>query len=99
MIKRKNKSWVGDGLISAEMFTSLAIFTGAMAGLIFLFRPGVRKQKKMDLKIFDLIKEHTNEKNTRVMSSFTYFGTHNFFIPANLFLIFYFLFIRKRSWF
>ena len=33
------------------------------------------------------------------MSGVTFFGTHNFFIPANLFLIFYFLVIKKRSWF
>ena len=33
------------------------------------------------------------------MSFFSFFGTHKFFIPANIFLIFYFLLIRKRSWF
>ena len=81
------------------MIAHLAMFTGALAGLIFLIRPSVRKHKKLDLKIFDLVKAHTNEKNTRIMSFFTYFGTHNFFIPANLSLIFYFLFVKKRSWF
>jgi membrane-associated phospholipid phosphatase len=59
----------------------------------------MRRHKKTDLRIFELIKAHTNERNTRLMSFFTYFGSHQFFIPANLFLILYFLVIKKRSWF
>lgn len=86
-------------MVSAELTTHLAMYAGALAGLIFLVRPSMRKHKKLDLKVFELIKSHTNERNTRIMKFFTYFGTHNFFIPANLSLIFYFLFIRKRSWF
>ncbi len=98
-MKKQNKFWAGAGAVSSEMIAYLAMFTGALAGLIFLIRPSVRKHKKLDLKIFEMAKAHTNERNTRIMSFFTYFGTHNFFIPANLSLIFYFLFIKKRSWF
>lgn len=98
-MKKQNKFWAGAGVVSSEMIAHLAMFTGALAGLIFLIRPSVRKHKKLDLKVFDIVKVHTNERNTRIMSFFTYFGTHNFFIPANISLIFYFLFIRKRSWF
>ena len=98
-MKKKNKFWGGVGVVSSELIAHLAIYAGALAGLIFLIRPSVRKHKKLDLKIFDLVKAHTNERNTRIMSFFTYFGTHNFFIPANLSLIFYFLFVKKRSWF
>lgn len=99
MEKRKSVFWEGASLVSSEMIGSLVLFSGALASIIFLIRPGMRKHKKIDLKIFEIIKAHTNEKNTRIMSFFTFFGTHNFFIPANLSLIFYFLFIRKRSWF
>lgn len=98
-MKKHNKFWNGAAVVSTEMIAHLAIFTGALAGLIFLIRPGMRKHKKIDLKIFDLVKAHTNDRNTRIMSFFTYFGTHNFFIPANISLIFYFLFIKKRSGF
>ena len=42
---------------------------------------------------------HRNERNTRIMSLFTILATHEFLIPANLSLIAYFLFIRRRSWF
>jgi membrane-associated phospholipid phosphatase len=98
-MKRKNKFWGGAGMVSAELIAHLAMYAGGLAGLIFLVRPGMRKHKKLDLKVFELIKAHTNESNTRIMKFFTYFGTHNFFIPANLFLIYYFLFIKRRSWF
>lgn len=99
MVKKQNKFWTTAGVVSTEMIAHLAMFTGALAGLIFLIRPNVRKHKKIDLKIFDLVETHTNERNTKLMSFFTYFGTHNFLIPANLSLISYFLFIKRRSWF
>ena len=75
------------------------MFTGALAGLIFLIRPSVRKHKKLDLKILDFVQSHTNERNTKIMSAITFFGGHKFFIPANLSLIFFFLFVKRRSWF
>ena len=99
MIKQKFGFWKGTALVSAEVITNMLTFAGLFSGFVYLIRPGIRKHKKTDLRIFELIKAHTNERNTKLMSFFTYFGTHNFFIPANLFLIFYFLLIRKRSWF
>ena len=95
----KKRFWKSAEQISAEMLTTLLIFSAAFAGLIFLIRPRMRPKKKIDLKIFDLIKGYTNKRNTRIMSGITFFGTHDFFIPANLSLIFYFLFIRRRTWF
>jgi undecaprenyl-diphosphatase len=98
MTKQKLGFWKGTALVSAEVITNMVTFAGLFSGFVYLIRPGMRKHKKTDLRIFELIKAHTNERNTKLMSFFTYFGTHNFFIPANLFLIFYFLLIRKRSW-
>lgn len=86
-------------MVSAEVITNMLLFAALLSGVIFLIRPAMRKHKKTDLKIFGLIKAHTNERNTKLMSFFSFFGTHKFFIPANLFLILYFLLIRKRSWF
>lgn len=99
MMQRRNKFWRGAGIVSTKLITHMAMYAGALAGLIFLIRPSMRKHKKLDLKVFELIKAHTNERNTRIMKFFTFFGTHNFFVPTNLFLIFYFLIIKKRSWF
>ena len=99
MMKKKIRFSTGVVLVSAEVITNLILFAGIFSGIIFLIRPGMRRHKKTDLKIFELIKAHTNKRNTKLMSFFTFFGTHQFFIPANLFLILYFLLIRKRSWF
>jgi len=91
--------WTGAALISAEVITNMLVFAGLFSGVIYLIRPYMRKHKKTDLRVFELIKAHTNERNTRIMSFVTFFGTHKFFIPANLFLICYFLVVRRRSWF
>ena len=96
---QEKKFWKGAGVVSTEMLASMSVFTGILAGLIFLIRPTVRKYKRTDLKILDAIGSHANERNTRLMSSLTILATHEFLIPANLSLIAYFLFIRRKSWF
>jgi membrane-associated phospholipid phosphatase len=98
-MQNRKRFWQGAEDVSAGMISNLAIFSAALAGLIFLIRPRMREHKKIDLKIFELLKVHTNERNTKLMKGFTFFGTHTFFIPANLLLIFYFLFVKKRTWF
>ena len=98
-MQKRKRFWREAGEVSEDIIVNLVMFTGALAGLIFLIRPSVRKHKKLDLKIFDLIEKHRSENNTKIMQAITFFGTHTFFIPANLTLISYFLFVKKRSWF
>lgn len=86
-------------LISTEMLASLVMFSGAFVALVFLIRPAMRKHKKLDLAIMDRIGPPVNDKNTQLMRRITYFGTHRFFIPANLCLIGYFIFVRRKSWY
>ena len=99
MTKREKRFWTGAGLVTGELLVTMVVFTGAVAALIFSIRPTMRRYKRVDLKIFDRIQAYTNERNNRIMKAFTFLGTHRFMIPANLALIFYFLFIRKRTWF
>jgi len=99
MTIRQKRFWKGAGMVSAEMLGAMAVFTCALAGLVFWLRPYMRCHKKVDLKIFDIVKAHTNEKNTQIMSAITLLAKHQFLIPANLSLIYYFLFLRKRTWF
>jgi undecaprenyl-diphosphatase len=40
-----------------------------------------------------------NETNTSVMNFITFFGKHEFLIPANLLLIAYYLFLKKQKWY
>jgi membrane-associated phospholipid phosphatase len=99
MTTRKKRFWKGAGMVTAEMMGAMTVFTCVLAGLVFWIRPAMRRHKKIDLKIFDIIKNHTNERNTQVMSAITLLAKHKFLIPANLSLIGYFLFMRKRTWF
>jgi membrane-associated phospholipid phosphatase len=99
MTAREKRFWKGAGIIIAEMLGAMAVFTCILAGLVFWIRPAMRRHRSLDLKIFDLVKVHTNEQNTRVMSIVTALAKHQFLIPANLSLIYFFLFIRKRTWF
>lgn len=91
--------WKGARLVTAETLGAMVVFTGVVAGLVFLIRPRMRRHKQTDLAIFDLVKQHTNDRNTRIMSGITKMADHRFLVPANLGLIAYFLLIRRRSWF
>ena len=98
-MKNRKRFWKGAGHVSEDLIAHFAMFTGGLAGLIYLIRPHFRKHKKLDVKILDFVQLHTNERNTKIMSAITFFGGHKFFIPANLSLIFFFLVIKRRSWF
>jgi hypothetical protein len=91
--------WKGTVQVSAEMIGTMALFTCALATVIFAIRPRIRRYKKIDLAVFDMVKKHTTPSNTRTMVALTKLGKHQFLIPANLSLIYYFLFIRRHSWF
>jgi membrane-associated phospholipid phosphatase len=99
MTLKEKRFWKGAGVVTAEMLGAMAVFTCTLTGLVFWIRPAMRRHKNLDLKIFDLVRTHTNERNTRIMSVVTVLAKHQFLIPANLSLIYYFLFIRKRAWF
>jgi undecaprenyl-diphosphatase len=49
--------------------------------------------------IFDKIKPLVNAINNKIMLLITLLGKHQFLIPANLILIFYFLLVKKQTWF
>ena len=86
-------------LILAETLFSMILFAAAIAILVLLVRKPARKYKPIDLAIFDRLKPWTNPKKNRIMLFITFLGKHQFLIPANLLLIFYFLFAAHQSWF
>lgn len=96
---RQRRFWRGAALVTGELLVTMVAFTGAVAALVFAIRPTVRRYKSLDLDVFTRLQPFTNETNNRLMKAFTFLGTHRFLVPANLFLIAYFLFIRKHTWF
>jgi undecaprenyl-diphosphatase len=75
-------------LIIAEVLLTLAIFSAIIALIVFSIRKPIRKHKPIDMLIFD-----------KIMLFITFLGKHQFLIPANLILIFYFLLVTKQNWF
>ena len=57
MTNREKRFWKGAGLVTGEMLGTLVAFTAVVSGLLFMIRPRVRKYKRIDLKVFDLIRQ------------------------------------------
>lgn len=94
------KFWASVALLSVEMMAVAAIFLVSLVAFIVVVRRiFVLKQTDFDLAIFRFLDQHVSERLNDVMMFFTFLGTHRFLIPANLLLIAYFLFIRKRKWY
>jgi membrane-associated phospholipid phosphatase len=86
-------------LIVAEVLLTLATFSAIIALVVFAIRKPIRRHKGADMMIFDKIKPGVNSVNNKIMLFITFLGKHQFLIPANLILIFYFLFVTKQNWF
>ena len=92
-------AWEITMLIIAEVLLTLASFSAIIALIVFLIRNPIRKHKPIDMLIFDKIKPGVNAINNKIMLFITFLGKHQFLIPANLFLISYFLLVKKQNWF
>ena len=86
-------------LIIAEVLLTLAVFSAIIALIVFSIRKPIRKHKPTDMLIFEKIKPVINTRNNKIMLFITFLGKHQFLIPANLILIFYFVVITKQNWF
>ena len=94
------KFWAGLALLSAEMVVITAVFFVSLVAFIFIVRRiFLLKNEELDNRTFELIRPLINETNTSIMNFITFFGKHEFLIPANLCLIAYFLFIKRHKWY
>jgi undecaprenyl-diphosphatase len=92
-------AWEITTLIIGEVLLTLAAFSAIIALIVFSIRKPIRKHKPIDMLIFDKIKPGVNTINNKIMLFITFLGKHQFLIPANLILIFYFLLVKKQTWF
>jgi membrane-associated phospholipid phosphatase len=86
-------------LIIGEVLLTLAVFSAIIALIVFSVRKPIRKHKPVDMMIFERIKPVVSGVNNRIMLFVTFLGKHQFLIPANLILIFYFILIDRQNWF
>jgi undecaprenyl-diphosphatase len=92
-------TWEITTLIIGEVLLTLATFSAIIALIVFSIRKPIRKHKPIDMMIFDRIKPRVNTVNNKIMLFVTFLGKHQFLIPANLILIFYFILVKKQTWF
>ena len=87
-------------LLSVEMILIILLFFLSLYGFIYLVRRVFYLENtELDHRVFAYLANHVSETNNELMLFFSFIGSHNFLIPANLLLIFYFLFIRKHKWY
>lgn len=91
--------WDATALVVAEIVISLLLFATVIAVLVSMLRNYMRKYKPADLRIFDQLRFITNDTMNKFMVFITALGKHQFLIPANLLLIFYFLLFERQTWF
>jgi len=94
------KFLAGIALMSVEMLAITGLFFCSVLAFAFVYRRVfLLGDEKLDNKIFALLQPYINDRNTRVMNFITFFGKHQFLIPANLSLIAYFSLIRQHKWY
>ncbi|MEP6676681.1 MAG: phosphatase PAP2 family protein [Ferruginibacter sp.] len=91
--------WKGVAVVSGEMLLAMVVFTTILAILVFSIKPFIEQYKQWDLDVFDSIRPMIRPWLNSFMSIITFFGQHQFLIPANLSLIIYFLTVSYKSWF
>jgi undecaprenyl-diphosphatase len=92
-------AWEITTLIIGEVLLTLSAFSAIIALIVFSIREPIRKHKPIDMLIFDKIRPGISTINNKIMLFITLLGKHQFLIPANLILIFYFLLVKKQTWF
>ena len=92
-------AWEITTLIIGEVLLTLSVFSAIIALIVFSIRKPIQKHKPIDMLIFDKIKPRVNTINNKIMLFITFLGKHQFLIPANLILIFYFLLVKRQTWF
>lgn len=98
--KNVKKFWAALALLSLEMLAILAVFFLSLFAFVFIIRRiFIFENEEMDNKVFAAFNPYINDTNTAIMDFITFFGKHEFLIPANLLLIAYYLFFKKHRWY
>ena len=99
MIRAVKKFWATLALLSVELILLIVLFFVALFAFIFIINNvfGLN-DTRFDTSVFLSIKPFISDTNTAIMRFITFFATHTFLFPANVFLACYFLF-KKHRWY
>lgn len=87
------------GLFSAELIVVLTLFLCLLVFFILVKLVLIDQNQAFDQSINQFVEPYTNAVTTRFMVAISVLGSARFMLPANILLILYFLFIRKRRWY
>ena len=94
-----NKTFIAIKLLSLNAAIVLIAFFCSMALAVFLIKEVfLDKSFAPDDMVFALFKGYVSNATTYFFTFFTFFGSHNFLVPANLLLMGYAFFILKNKW-
>jgi membrane-associated phospholipid phosphatase len=85
-------------LLTTQIIVTLALFVAVISLLVLAVRKPVRRYKPLDLAVFDRLQHFPSPGRNRFMLAITFLGKHQFLVPANLLLIFYFLWGARQTW-
>ncbi len=87
-------------LLTGELVIILLVFFASVYFLIFLIRMVfIHQAPGLDDAVFNFVAQFQSPGLTRFMQAFTFFGSHEFLIPANLFIIGIAYYVAKNKWF
>jgi membrane-associated phospholipid phosphatase len=93
------KIWSKISLMSAEVVVVMCAFFAALSVFVFVARMiFLEKKEDFDMQVLEFVKLHASDSTTGIMKIFSFLGSHNFLIPANIIFSAYYLFIRKKTW-
>lgn len=91
--QRVRETWLFRGrLKKGVLFITAALIIIFMMWVVFIYT-----KSSADQRVFEAIAPHITPLRTRIMRIITYMGNPEFLTPANLLLLFFFIF-RKRKW-
>jgi membrane-associated phospholipid phosphatase len=86
--------------LSVELVIILVLFVISLLGFVYITNNVFRlRNTNFDQQVFQSVLPYVNEANTSILLLFTFLGSQDFLLPANIVLALYFLFIRKHRWY
>jgi membrane-associated phospholipid phosphatase len=81
--------------IAGDLLLHMLLFIAVAAAIVFVLRRPMRKYKQADMMVFAKLAPVQTATNHRIMLWITFLGNHQLLIPANLFLIAWFLIFKS----
>lgn len=93
ILQIKHPAWY----IAGDLLWHMLIFIAIVAVIVFVLRQPMRKYKQGDIMIFTKLAAVQTPVNHKIMLWITFLGNHQLLIPANLFLITWFLVFKGKE--